>query len=332
MDTDTDTDSTDTDSTDSTDAAAVVKPGLLVVIKSSVRGGAEYDRREMSTDDVDPAGAEQVRAWATVQRVFDPDELAGAKAVRGRAVGWLWARVAQTPYGLVVTDDRVHAFDAALAKARAAVDAFNGGARHVRVTLRVLKTRLLLEEAAAAFEEAAEEAVEELDARDFKTAEDVEEIRKVADRAADFAAVLRGDLAERVLAKIREARAAATAAAKEVRGDAPAADRPAKSKKTPKVRAADAEALARLDSQVSAAAATAAALRSKADVALAHAAAQRQFVDAARTDKQRAAAEAALKRAVDAHAAAERKAAAAERKAAERESERDALAGKPSVA
>ncbi len=53
--------------TNGAEATTILKPGVLVVVKSSVRGGVENDRQPLSADGVDPAGAQQVRAWSTVQ-------------------------------------------------------------------------------------------------------------------------------------------------------------------------------------------------------------------------------------------------------------------------
>ena len=305
-----------------------LKPGVLVVVKSSVRGGAEYDRQELSTDGLDPAGAKQIRSWQTVQRVSDPDELAEARRVRGYAVGAIWNRASVTPYGLIVSDDRLEALAEAVERARERVDAFNAKARHVRVTLRVLKTRLVPEEASEAFEAEAEETLEDLEARVDAESLDVEETRKAADRATALAEVLDGSLASRVLAKIQEARAAATAAAREARGDGGnggAATAAKKKKNRPKK--ADAELLEKAAARAGTAELVARAARSKVDALDVGVRAAEERVAASRTEKQREAADAAFLRAVAARESADKKAVAAERRAAELEAERAALAG-----
>lgn len=212
-------------STKNPDGVYIIRPGVLVTLRSSVQGGVYYDREEMAVDQ-DAGGAESggsTRVWKTTQRVPDPEEYARAKRVRGRAVSAIWNRSVKTVYGLICTDDDKPALDEAIKKAMDEVQAFNAGAKHTKVTLNVLRPRLVLGETSEAIAAETSEAVDALDAS--VESGDVQAIRKAANEAAEISRLLDGGLRERIVQKVKAAREAATAAAAAAREPEKAAAR-----------------------------------------------------------------------------------------------------------
>jgi colicin import membrane protein len=261
-----------------TPGTIILKPGYLISLKSHVAGGALYERQELSVEE-QSTGAQRVRRWTTTQTIFDPDEWKEAKQVRGRVVSYIWNRTVYTEYGLMCPEDHLAALDEAIAKAREEVAAFNAKAKHTHVKLHVLRSRLLLEQASPLLAEETGEVLDELEAKmvamgdkpaaEPGRAEAVKETRRAVDKMSGLATLLQpGSLAERIAAKIKQAREAANQASKEHRdattGSAKAEAKAAKEKEKAEAKAAKEKAAAEAKAAKEKAAAEAKAAKEKA--------------------------------------------------------------------
>ena len=196
---------------------ARVALGWVLNLRSKVVGGAEYDRKQIGLEEAGatpPADGEEVRAFQTVARVADPEEYKRAKAVRGKAVAKIWYGCTFTEFGLFCPEDKIAELKVKVAEARAEVAAFNKGARHSRVVLRVLPSRVLPEESGDVALEV-EEAAAEMEA--VAESDDVVATRKAALRVQGLTTILTASLADNIMGKVRAARAAANAVAAEKR-------------------------------------------------------------------------------------------------------------------
>lgn len=195
--------------------ASIIRPGLLVAVKSTVAGGVQYARKEIET-------GREVSTWETTRTMEDPDEHNRAVRVRGACLSLIRGRCILTSFGLLCPQAEEYTLDAAIDAARRLEDEFNSTARHTRVEVRVLRGRIAStdEQAAQAISSeirglvsAMEEGVSKLDPA---------AIRDAASRAKRAAAMLSPDRAAIVSEAVKSARDAAKAIVKRAEEGLPA--------------------------------------------------------------------------------------------------------------
>jgi hypothetical protein len=197
-----------------TTKTSIIRPGILVALKSSVSGGVKYSRvnREARIDEEGQAVAE----WETTRVITDPEEHERATKVRSAALGLARDICSPTTFGLLCPMEREGELDAALAQARALIAEHNAVASCTKVAIFVLKGRI-----AATDEEAAKAIGAEVQALIAQMNEgidrmDVEAIRKAAKAAQDMAAMLSEEKQAAVEGAIEAARRAARQIVKRV--------------------------------------------------------------------------------------------------------------------
>jgi hypothetical protein len=190
--------------------ASVIRPGLLVSVKSTVTGGVSYQRINLDTNKPAEEGQDVAR-WETRRVIEDKAEYDAATACRSKATALISRVCSSTAFGLLCPADQEGALDAAIRQARQMVDAHNDAATHTRVTVHALKGRVASDDAEAARAITAEiaELVVRMDAgvKEF----DPKKIREAANRARELGNMLSDDKKAKVDAAIKQARAAATA-------------------------------------------------------------------------------------------------------------------------
>jgi hypothetical protein len=197
--------------------ASVIRPGLLVSLKSTVVGGVTYQRAELDVDASVAAdeGAE-VERWETTKIVTDKEEHERATKCRSRALSLIRKECQATGFGLLCPQEREAALDVAVAAARQIVDSHNEVAEHTRVGLFVLKGRVASDDAEAAKAITSEiaELVVKMDAgiKEF----DPKSIREAADRARELSAMLGDEERSKVSAAVAQARSAARTIVKRI--------------------------------------------------------------------------------------------------------------------
>jgi hypothetical protein len=198
-----------------------LKPGILVSLKTSKRGGVEYKRKDITRgDEAAPAeegeAALSVEKWETTKIVADKAEDDRATKARSRVGGLIRSVCTTSAFGLICPETKEKELDEAIAEARATVAVFNETAVNTNIAVYVLKGRI-----ASTDDEAARAIASELrelmdDMRDGIGAGDVEAAREAASKAKKMGAMLDEATTSKVTKAIDEVRAAAKEIAKRV--------------------------------------------------------------------------------------------------------------------
>jgi hypothetical protein len=199
--------------------ASVIRPGLLVGLKSTVVGGVSYQRIDLDTDQPVAEGAE-VSRWETRRVIEDKAEHDKAVRCRSKALATIRRVCSETPFGLLCPADQEGALDAAVAQAIELVNEHNRTATHTRVGVYALKGRVASDDAEAARAITQEIAglVQQMDAG--IQAFDPKAIRDAASRARELSGMLSEEKAAKIDAAIEQARAAARTIVKRIEKDA----------------------------------------------------------------------------------------------------------------
>jgi hypothetical protein len=194
----------------------VIKPGLLVALKSSVEGGVSYQRRDLDADKIEGS---DVARWETTRVIDDPAEHERAIKARGKALSAIRGVCSPTTFGLLCPVDREAELDAAVKVAREIIDAHNADANCTRVKVYVLKGRIAStdEEAARAISQEVKSLVDSMSAGIDKL--DPEAIREAAQKAQQMAAMLGDEQIQAVAGAVEAARKAARTIVKRIQKD-----------------------------------------------------------------------------------------------------------------
>lgn len=194
---------------------SVIKPGYLVSLKTSLRGGVNYKRVDLEQDHTTEDGARLAR-WETAREIPDPAEFEAATIARGASRLAITRVCCATAFGLLCPSIKEGELFDAIAEARAIADKHNAGARLTHIDVYTLVGRVAQDDAEAARAIGAE-VRELLDAMRAGIADaDPGAIREAANKAKNLGAMLSADVAGQVTAAIVEARAAAREITKRV--------------------------------------------------------------------------------------------------------------------
>lgn len=118
----------------------IIRPGLLVALKSSLTGGVHYKRTDLAAPEASEGA--QVSRWETERVIDDPTELDRASKARAKALYEIRSVCAITSFGLLCPEAKEAELDAAIARARAMVETYNQDTQHSRVSIFALKGRI----------------------------------------------------------------------------------------------------------------------------------------------------------------------------------------------
>src|SRR5574341_753362 len=194
---------------------STLKPGLLVSMKTSIKGGVDYLRAEIERDRTTEAG-ERVAKWETTRTIHDPQEYGRAIQARGKARSAIISACNQTSFGLLCPEAREPELRTAIEVARIIADDFNTTAQHSTIEVYVITGRVAQNDVEAARAIAAEvrDLMEAMQAGIKAT--DATAIREAASKARALGGMLTEEAAGKVNAAINEARAAARAIVKRI--------------------------------------------------------------------------------------------------------------------
>ena len=196
--------------------STILKPGLLVSLKTSLRGNVRYSRTDTEPEHATADG--KVRAaWNTEKEIADPAELERGTTARTEARAAVARECAYSPnFGFLCPSAKEEALASAIEDARRIAAEFNAGARMTRLQVSIITGRIADNDVEAARAIGAE-IRELLDAmREGIRAADPEKIREAATKAKNLGSMLSADVAGQVSAAIVEARAAAKEITKRV--------------------------------------------------------------------------------------------------------------------
>lgn len=193
----------------------VLKPGYLVSLKTSVKGGIHYFRRDVEADHL-RADGQKIAKWETTRAIENPEEFEKAIRWRNKARSLVISACVPSAFGLLCPTDRRAELDKAIEDAHSVVNSFNREAVDSRIEVFVLMGRVAQddEEAARAIASEVRDLLDEM--RAGIDAANPEKIREAANKARTMNAMLSDDAAGKVTAAISEARLAARAITKRV--------------------------------------------------------------------------------------------------------------------
>lgn len=187
---------------------SVLKPGLLVSLKTTTRGGVNYKRLDLEPDHANEEGA-RVARWETQREIPDPVEFEAAGVARGKARSLVTSVCCVSSFGLLCPSEREGELSLAVEAARDVARQHNEGATLTQVQVFVIVGRVAQDDAEAA-RAIAGEVRELLDAmRAGIAAADPAAIREAANKARALGAMLSEEVSGKVESAIEEARKAA---------------------------------------------------------------------------------------------------------------------------
>jgi sugar phosphate isomerase/epimerase len=201
----------------------ILKPGILVSLKTTIKGGVHYEHKPLkpleeaqSEGAVAQAGTAEIARWETTRIIDDPDEYERAKTARAKARSLISGVCVHTSFGLLCPESLEPELNQALADARRVAEEHNSSAGVTSVCVHVLKGRIAStdEEATRAIASEVTTLLEEMQ-RGIRQA-DPKIIREAANRARELGAVLDIERAEKVSKAVEAARSAARAIVRRV--------------------------------------------------------------------------------------------------------------------
>ena len=185
---------------------STLRPGLLVSLKTSIRGNVTYDKTDLEPEHIVASG-EAVSRWETKREVADPAEYEEAKKARSKCRTVITRVCAASAFGLLCPQANAGTLDAAIAEAREIADDFNRGAKVSQLAVYVITGRIAPDDAEAvrAINSEISDLLETM--RAGIQGLDVEAVRDAASRAKDVGAMLSTDAQSKIKTAIDAARA-----------------------------------------------------------------------------------------------------------------------------
>jgi hypothetical protein len=188
--------------------ASTLRPGLLVSLKTSVRGNVSYTKETIEGDTEISPGKRRAK-WETTRTIADAVEHKAAIKVRGKARSLIGAVCAHSAFGMLCPETASDELDKAVADARELADKFNATARITRVSVYVIAGRIAPDdvEAVKAINSEISDLMDVM-AKGIQGLE-VEKVREAANRAKSVAQMLSPNAAAQVQLAVEAARGAA---------------------------------------------------------------------------------------------------------------------------
>lgn len=186
---------------------SIIRPGLLVSLKTSVRGGVSYAKVTLDADHA--TGVGRLARWETTRQITDAAEHERATTTRGKARSLVHAACCPSAFGLLCPQSKEDELRAAIDEAQALADAHNKTATHTRVDVYVITGRVADsdEQAARAIGSEVRDMITAMEAG--VRAADPAAIREAANKARAMSGMLSSDVQKKVSAAIEEVRTVA---------------------------------------------------------------------------------------------------------------------------
>ena len=182
-----------------------LRPGLLVSLKTALRGNVSYNKHTLESEHLTEEGAEKAK-WETERTIVNPAEHARAIEVRGRAATLVRAVCAKSAFGLLCPESRAAELDVAIGEAHKLVREFNQSAELTNISVYVITGRVAADDVEAV--KAINSEVRDLmaDMSEGLQQLDVQKIREAANKAKQLGSMLTEDAEKRVAVAIDAAR------------------------------------------------------------------------------------------------------------------------------
>jgi len=201
-----------------------IRPGLMISLKTTVRGGVSYQRENLPvSNELAAKDGKAVEKWETTKVVEDPEEHERARKAVNKARSLISSVCANTAFGLICPQEREQQLDEAITAARKLVGEFNASATFTHARIYALKGRIASteEESAKAIGEEVASLIAAMNAGIEKL--DVDAIRDAATKAKQLEELLGPEQASAVSDAVAQARKAARQIVKRVQNDGEAA-------------------------------------------------------------------------------------------------------------
>lgn len=195
---------------------SILKPGLLVSLKTTIEGGVHYKRVDLAVEGDEKSEGGDLSKWETTRLIEDAQEHTLGVQVRGLAGSLVRKVCSLTSFGLICVESKEAELDAAILEARKRTDEFNSQAKHSRVSLYILKGRIAATDEEAAMAIASEIKVLLGEMESGIRSLDVKAVREAATRAKQTGQILNDDRAQIVSSAVKAARKAAREIVKRV--------------------------------------------------------------------------------------------------------------------
>src|SRR5262245_29006053 len=116
---------------------STLRPGLLVSLKTSVRGNVKYVKRTLERESVGKDGSKRAK-WETVRTIIDPQEHEEATEARYQANHLIRRECIWSAFGWMCPEDKAEELQKAINESREITSAFNAKAKLSRVNVYVL--------------------------------------------------------------------------------------------------------------------------------------------------------------------------------------------------
>ena len=191
-----------------TNIISTLRPGLLVSLKTSIRGNVSYQTRDLEHEHAVAGGQTRAR-WETERTVANKAELTRAVKARTAARTAITSVCSRSSFGLLCPEAWGKALQDGITRARQVAAEFNARARVTELAVYVIVGRVAQDDVEAV--RAINSEVRDL-MRDMTVGIkelDVKRVRDAANRARSVGSMLTPEAAERVKAAIDAARGAA---------------------------------------------------------------------------------------------------------------------------
>jgi hypothetical protein len=197
-----------------TTATSTLRPGLLVSLKTSIRGNVQYVRRDMKVEKKVLKNGEEHAKWETERTIANKAEHERACQTRSLCRMAITRPCASSAFGLLCPEALADELEQGIAESNRLVDEFNATAELTRLSVYVMKGKIAQDDVEAV--KAINSEVREL----LQTMEeglknlDAKSVREAASKAKNIGSMLAPDAEAKVRIAIDAARASATAIAK----------------------------------------------------------------------------------------------------------------------
>lgn len=193
--------------------ASIIRPGFIVALRTAVRGGVHYERKELGEN---KRGDTLIADWQTRKTVDDTADYEAAIKARGAARSAITKVCTQTSFGLLCPAAFEKELDAAIQEAKDLANLHNLKASTTEVSVYVLKGKVAQDDAEANSAIAAEirQLMEDMQAGIQSL--DPKAVREAANKARDLGRMLSTGQQDQVNEAIEQARAAARTIVKRI--------------------------------------------------------------------------------------------------------------------
>src|SRR5260221_1215097 len=128
--------------------ASTLRPGLLVSLKTSIKGNVSYLKRDIEPAHLTEDGGNRAK-WETERTIADINEYEAATKVRNSSFDLIRSACAVTAFGYLCPDNAVEKLNKLIGEARQATETFNAASRITKVHLYIMVGRVAPDDAEA---------------------------------------------------------------------------------------------------------------------------------------------------------------------------------------